>query len=74
MAEWRERRDREVASLPLAGLHRSCELPINTTWRQRISCLVREALSFSKRRAYHIGAITLFTGYYNLTKAPALHR
>src|SRR5438552_7345137 len=41
--------------------------------RQRVSRLVGEALSFSKKLANHIGAIKLFICHYNLTKAPALH-
>jgi insertion element IS1 protein InsB len=45
----------------------------NNTLRQRVSRLVREALSFSKKLAHHIGAIKLVICHYNLTKAPALH-
>ena len=45
----------------------------NNTLRQRVSRLVREALSFSKTLANHIGAIKLFICHYNRTKAPALH-
>jgi insertion element IS1 protein InsB len=41
----------------------------NNTLRQRVSRLVREALSFSKKLAPHIGAITLFICHYNLTRA-----
>ena len=44
----------------------------NNTLRQRVSRLVRETLSFSKKLANHIGAIKYFICYYNLTKAPAL--
>ena len=40
----------------------------NNTLRQRVSRLVREALSFSKKLANHIGAIKLFICYYNLTR------
>ena len=43
----------------------------NNTLRQRVSCLVREALSFSKKLANHIGAIKLFICHYNLTRAVA---
>jgi insertion element IS1 protein InsB len=43
----------------------------NNTLRQRVSRLVREALSFSKKLAHHVGAIKLFICYYNLTKAAA---
>ena len=43
----------------------------NNTLRQRVSRLVREALSFSKKLAHHIGAIKLFICHYNLTKAAA---
>jgi IS1 family transposase len=35
---------------------------LNHTLRQRVSRLVREALSFSKKLANHIGAIKLFSG------------
>jgi insertion element IS1 protein InsB len=35
----------------------------NNTLRQRVSRLVREALSFSKKLANHIGAIKLFISY-----------
>jgi insertion element IS1 protein InsB len=43
----------------------------NSTLRQRVSRLVREALSFSKKLANHIGAIKLFICHYNLTRAAA---
>jgi insertion element IS1 protein InsB len=43
----------------------------NNTLRQRVSRLVRDALSFSKKLANHIGAITLFICHYNLTRAAA---
>ena len=43
----------------------------NNTLRQRVSRLVREALSFSKKLANHIGAIKLFICDYNLTRAAA---
>jgi insertion element IS1 protein InsB len=43
----------------------------NNTLRQRVSRLVREALSFSKKLANHIGAIKYFICYYNLTRAAA---
>jgi insertion element IS1 protein InsB len=43
----------------------------NTTLRQRVSPLVREALSFSKKLANHIGAIKLFICHYSLTRAAA---
>jgi insertion element IS1 protein InsB len=45
----------------------------NNTLRQRVSRLVREALSFSKKLAHHIGAIKLFSCHDNLAKVPALH-
>jgi IS1 family transposase len=45
----------------------------NNTLRQRVSHLVREALSLSKTLTNHIGAIQLFICHDNLTKAPALH-
>jgi insertion element IS1 protein InsB len=41
----------------------------NNTLRQRVSRLVRDTLSFSKKLANHIGAIKYFICYYNLTKA-----
>jgi hypothetical protein len=40
----------------------------NNTLRQRVSRLVRRALSFSKKRDNHIGAIKYFIYHYNLTK------
>jgi insertion element IS1 protein InsB len=43
----------------------------NKTLRQRVSRLVRDALSFSKKLANHIGAIKLFICHYNLTRAAA---
>jgi insertion element IS1 protein InsB len=43
----------------------------NNTLRQRVSRLVRETLSFSKKLAHHIGAIKLFICHYNLTRAAA---
>jgi insertion element IS1 protein InsB len=44
----------------------------NNTLRQRVSRLVRETLSFSKKLAHHIGAIKYFICHYNLEKAGAL--
>jgi insertion element IS1 protein InsB len=44
----------------------------NNTLRQRVSRLVRETLSFSKKLANHIGAIKYFICHYNLTKTIAL--
>ena len=44
----------------------------NNPLRQRVSRLVRETLSFSKKLAHHIGAIKYFICYYNLTRASAL--
>ena len=41
----------------------------NNTLRQRVSRLVRSALSFSKTLTNHIGAIKHFICHYNLTKA-----
>jgi IS1 family transposase len=43
----------------------------NNTLRQRVSRLVRDALSFSKKLPNHIGAIKLFICHYNLTRAAA---
>ncbi len=44
----------------------------NNTLQQRVSRLVRETLSFSKKLANHIGAIKYFICHYNLEKAGAL--
>ena len=44
----------------------------NNTLRQRLSRLVRETLSFSKKLANHIGAIKYFICHYNLTRTTAL--
>jgi insertion element IS1 protein InsB len=44
----------------------------NNTLRQRVSRLVRDTLSFSKRLANHVGAIKFFICHYNLAKAAAL--
>ena len=44
----------------------------NCTLRQRISRLVRAALSFSRKLANHIGAIRYFLCHYNLTLAAKL--
>jgi insertion element IS1 protein InsB len=41
----------------------------NCTIRQRVSRLVRKALSFSKKLSNHIGAIKYFICHYNLDKA-----
>ena len=43
----------------------------NNTLRQRVSRLARDALSFSKKLAHHIGAIKLFICHDNLTRAAA---
>jgi insertion element IS1 protein InsB len=43
----------------------------NNTLRQRVSRLVRETLSFSKKLANHIGAIKYFICHYNLTRVAA---
>jgi insertion element IS1 protein InsB len=44
----------------------------NNTLRQRLSRLVRDTLSFSKKLANHVGAIKFFVCHYNLVKAAAL--
>src|ERR687895_564856 len=44
----------------------------NNTLRQRVSRLVRDALSFSKKLANHIGAIKFFICHYNLARVAAL--
>ena len=41
----------------------------NCTMRQRVSRLVRKALSFSKKLSNHIGAIKYFICHYNLDRA-----
>ena len=43
----------------------------NNTLRQRVSRLVCETLSLSKKLANHMGAIKYFICYYNLTRAAA---
>ena len=43
----------------------------NNTLRQRISRLVREALSFFKKLANYITTLKLFLCHYNLTRAVA---
>ena len=43
----------------------------NNTQRQRVSRLVRDALSFSKKLTNPIGAIKLFICHYNLTRVGA---
>jgi insertion element IS1 protein InsB len=43
----------------------------NNTLRQRVSRLVRETLSFSKKLINHIGAIRYFICHYNLTQVAA---
>ena len=45
---------------------------VNNTLRQRLSRLVRETVSFSKKLANHIGAIRYCICHYNLTRAAAL--
>jgi insertion element IS1 protein InsB len=44
----------------------------NNTLRQRVSRLVRETLSFSKKLANHIGAIKSYICHDNLTRTAAL--
>jgi insertion element IS1 protein InsB len=46
----------------------------NCTLRQRISRLVRKALSFSKKLENHIGAIWYFIHHYNSTLSTQAHR
>jgi insertion element IS1 protein InsB len=43
----------------------------NNMLRQRVSRLVRDALSFSKKLATYLGAIKLFICHDNLTRAAA---
>jgi insertion element IS1 protein InsB len=42
------------------------------TLQQRVSRLIREMLSFSKKLSYHIRAIKYYICHYNLAKAAAL--
>jgi insertion element IS1 protein InsB len=44
----------------------------NNTLKQRVSRLVRETLSFSKKLANQIGAIKRFICHYNLTGTTTL--
>jgi insertion element IS1 protein InsB len=44
----------------------------HNTLRQRLSLLVRETLSFSKKLAHHIGAIKYFIWHYHLRRVAAL--
>jgi hypothetical protein len=44
----------------------------NNTRRQRVSGLVRDAVSVSKKLMNHIGAIKFFIYHDNLAKVPAL--
>jgi insertion element IS1 protein InsB len=44
----------------------------NNTSRQRVSCLARDTLAFSKKLANHIGAIKFFMCEYNLTRMAAI--
>jgi insertion element IS1 protein InsB len=44
----------------------------NTPLRQRLSRLVRESLSLSKKLAHHLGAIQYFICHDNLARATAL--
>jgi insertion element IS1 protein InsB len=44
----------------------------NNTLRQRVSRLVRDTLSFSKKLANHIGAVKFFICHYNLARVAAL--
>ena len=44
----------------------------NNTLRQRLSRLVRDTLSFSKKVENHIGSLKFFICHYNLEKAAAL--
>ena len=44
----------------------------NNTLRQRVSRLVRDTLSFSKKLTNHIGAVKFFICHYNLARVAAL--
>ena len=63
-----EAQHRAISRLARKTNHIEC---FNTTLRPRVSRLVRQALSFSKKLANHIGAIKLFICHYNLTRAAA---
>ena len=66
-----------VGVIPAAQPRAICKLArktnhierFNNTLRQRVSRLVRETLSFSKKLANHIGAIKFFICHDNLTRA-----
>jgi hypothetical protein len=45
--------------------------PFNATLRRRVARPVRETLSFAKKLAEHVGAITNFICHNNLTQAAA---
>ena len=47
---------------------------VNTTFRQRISRLVRKTLAFSKKVENHIGAIWLFIHHDNATRSRPITR
>ena len=70
-----DRRDPETQHRAISKLVRQTNHieRFNNTLRQRVSRLVSEALSFSKKLTNHVGAIKLFICHYNLTKTPALH-
>jgi hypothetical protein len=59
-------------SLDLSSTLSISQERLNNTLRQRLSRLVRETLSFSKKLANHIGAIKYFICHYNLARAAAL--
>jgi IS1 family transposase len=47
---------------------------LNNTFRQRISRLVRESLSFSKKMENHVGAVWYFIHDYNAQQSKGLSR
>jgi insertion element IS1 protein InsB len=61
---------RALSTLARTTTHRE---RCNTTRRQRVSRLVREALSFAKKLAPHMGASKDFLCHDNLTRAAADH-
>jgi insertion element IS1 protein InsB len=47
---------------------------LNNTFRQRISRLVRDSLSFSKKMENHVGAVWYFIHDYNAQQSKGLSR
>ena len=49
-------------------------VPLSDTFRQRISRLVRDSLSFSKKMENHVGAVWYFIHDYNAQQSKGLSR